>query len=306
MWKEWFNFSKTQQLGVLVLTILVVVSALFPTIHKTFFYKPFVPLDANSFQKVDSFFNSLDYLQQTKAKRFSFTDEERKVKPEPETFAFDPNTVSATQLVRLGLTASQAATIEKYRNKGGVFKTPNDFAKMYVVDAPMFKRLKAYIKIEKTEIIDSTRSYTSTAIAQSYKSEPPLHIELNAADTLELTKIRGIGRSYARRIISYRKLLGGYHSVNQLVEVYGFSSDLLEQIKPSIWADTSLVNKIDINLAEFQTLRTHPYLTNYQAKAIIYYRETMENFTSLDELTKHKLVDKETLEKIRPYLDIIE
>lgn len=305
MWKEWFNFSKTQQLGVLVLTILVIIVALYPKVHQSFFNKPFVSLGTENFQQVDSFFTSLSYTQKTRAKRFSFTDEERKVKPKPETFPFDPNTVTSTQLVRLGLSASQAATIEKYRSKGGVFVTPNDFAKMYVVDSAMFNRLKPYIQIERVEEKSITHHSKPSTTAANYKSEAPLYIELNSADTLELIKIRGIGKNYARRIISYRNVLGGYHSVEQLIEIYRFPPDLLEKIKPTIWTDTSLVNKIDINLADYQVLKAHPYLNNYQAKAIIYYRETMGNFTSLDDLTKHKLIEKETLQKIRPYLEII-
>lgn len=288
-----------------MLTILVIVIAIFPTVHQSFFYKPFVSLDSENFQQVDSFFTSLNYTPQTKAKRFSFTDEEKKLKPEPETFPFDPNTVSATQLVRLGLSVSQAATIERYRNKGGVFVTPFDFSKMYVIDSSMYNRLKPYIQIEQIEEDDTTHLTKPAAFRTNYKDEPPLYIELNTADTLEITKIKGIGRGYARRIISYRNLLGGFHSVDQLAEVYGFPPDLLESIRQTVWVDTLLVNKLNINLVEYQTLKAHPYLTNYQAKAIIYYRETMQNFKSLDEMVKHKLIDEETLQKIRPYLEII-
>ncbi|MDY0200484.1 MAG: helix-hairpin-helix domain-containing protein [Bacteroidales bacterium] len=305
MWKEWLSFSKTQQRGILVLIILVIAAALFPAVHQTFFYKPFVSLDSESFQRVDSFFTSLSYTAKATKEHFSFTDEEKNLRSEPESFPFDPNTINSTQLVRLGLSKSQATTIVKYRNKGGIFMTANDFSKMYVIDSAMFNRLKPYIQIELTEKNDTTHPTKPAVFSANYESEPPLYIELNTVDTLEITKIKGIGRGYARRIISYRNLLGGFHSVDQLAEVYGFPPDLLESIRSTVWVDTLLVNKLNINLVEYQTLKAHPYLTNHHAKAIIYYRETMGNFNSLDEMVKHKLIDKETLQKIRPYLEII-
>ena len=304
MWKEWLNFSRTQQLGVLVLTVLVLVIALFPTIHQSFFYKPFVSISPENFQQVDSFFTSLSYTKHVDTKKFSFIDEEQNQQSEPETFPFDPNTVSTTQLVKLGLSISQAATIVKYRSKGGVFITANDFSKMYVIDSSTFDRLKPFIQIEQIEENDSISIAQPTSITANYDSITPLYIELNTTDTLEITKIKGIGRSYARRIISYRNLLGGFYSITQLTEVYGFPPTLLEEIKHTVWVDTSLVNKLDINLVEYQTLKAHPYLTNQQAKAIIYYRETMENFNTLDEMVKHKLIDKETLERVKPYLKV--
>ena len=50
-------------------------------------------------------------------------------------------------------------------------------------------------------------------------------IELNQADTLTLKKIPGIGSTFARRIVGYRELLGGFYTVHQLAEVYGIDEE---------------------------------------------------------------------------------
>ena len=61
-----------------------------------------------------------------------------------ESFRFNPNTVSVSDLCRLGFTEKQAESIDLYRRKGGRFWRPSDFAKSYVVSDTLFRRLKKY------------------------------------------------------------------------------------------------------------------------------------------------------------------
>ena len=52
----------------------------------------------------------------------------------PESFAFDPNTVSATELQRLGLSEKQATGWLKFRGKRtNAFRKPEDIGKLYVL-----------------------------------------------------------------------------------------------------------------------------------------------------------------------------
>lgn len=66
-----------------------------------------------------------------------------------ERFVFDPNTISADSLCKLGLSLKQAQTILNYRNKGGVFRKKTDFAKMYVVNETLYCELEPYIIIKE-------------------------------------------------------------------------------------------------------------------------------------------------------------
>jgi len=304
MWQEWFSYTKSQRYGIIALASLVIMAALFPFVHQTLFTKPNPLIDTNTFYKVDSFLNTLSYSPPPTDRSISLEDEERPKSDEPELFHFDPNTVNSSDLVRLGLSPRQAATIENYRQKGGLFNKPEDFAKMYVIDKDMFERLKPYIQIASAPEPRPKDSITTPPQEQFANAEPRIYLELNSVDTLEITKIKGIGRSYARRIISYRERLGGFYNTNQLAEVYGFPKDLLPSIQNQVWVDTMAISKININLVDYYELRRHPYLTDYQARAIIYYRETMSNYVSLDELTLHKLIDMETFLKIKHYLTI--
>ena len=57
----------------------------------------------------------------------------------------------------------------------------------------------------------------------SIKPEPKKNIivELNSADTTLLMQVKGIGRGYAKGIIRFRGLTGGFVSIEQLKEIYG-------------------------------------------------------------------------------------
>ena len=65
-------------------------------------------------------------------------------------FVFNPNTITADSLQLLGFSPRQAATIVKYRTKGGIFRVKKDFAKMYVVDSLLYAQLAPYILLPDT------------------------------------------------------------------------------------------------------------------------------------------------------------
>ncbi len=62
-----------------------------------------------------------------------------------KTFPFNPNTITEDSLQMLGFSQRQAASIIKYRTRGGKFRVKRDFAKMYVVDSAKYASLEEYI-----------------------------------------------------------------------------------------------------------------------------------------------------------------
>ncbi len=63
-----------------------------------------------------------------------------------------------------------------------------------------------------------------------------------------------------------------------------------------------ILEKININKANFQTLLTIPGIQERQAASIVVYREANGLFLTLDELINVNHIGPATLEKIRPYL----
>ena len=72
----------------------------------------------------------------------------------------------------------------------------------------------------------SPNDVPTTGVFQKQEKYPEgTIVELNGADTTTLKKIPGIGSSFARRITKYRELLGGFHHIEQLAEVYGIDEE---------------------------------------------------------------------------------
>lgn len=72
-------------------------------------------------------------------------------------------------------------------------------------------------------------------------------VELNSADTTALKMVPGIGSVFAKRIIKYRDLLGGFYSVEQLGEVYGIDEDRYEAMKSWFSVDPSVISHLFVN-----------------------------------------------------------
>jgi DNA uptake protein ComE-like DNA-binding protein len=127
-------------------------------------------------------------------------------------------------------------------------------------------------------------------------------IELNVCDTSQLMKIPGIGTSFARRISSYKKLLGGYYRLQQLQEVYGMYEELYDKISPYLRVDTALIHPMPVNSASLDRLKSHPYFNFYHAKAIIEIRKKKGKINSINELAILEEFSEEDIERIRHYL----
>lgn len=127
-------------------------------------------------------------------------------------------------------------------------------------------------------------------------------VELNTADTTILKKVPGIGSTFARRIVKYRELLGGFYSVSQLREVYGIDEERYNAMKSWFSADVSAICRLTVNKMSLKELCRHPYINYQQARIIEQLRKQKgklagwENFQLLEEFTD---TDKE---KLMPYL----
>jgi competence protein ComEA len=57
------------------------------------------------------------------------------------------------------------------------------------------------------------------------------YLDLNAADSLALLSLPGIGPAYASRILAYRRAHGGFTSVEELRQVKGIGPKRLERLR---------------------------------------------------------------------------
>lgn len=143
--------------------------------------------------------------------------------------------------------------------------------------------------------------------AQGATTKPivlPIPANLNTADSAELERLPGIGPVLARRIIKYRKLLGGFYDTRQLREVYGISDSVYLLISHRVAADTASLVRINLNEAPESVLARHPYIGRYMARGIILYRAQAIRIRSLDELIINGIMTPQDLVRLECYLGI--
>lgn len=218
-------------------------------------------------------------------------------------FNFDPNTLDSAGWVSLGFSPKQTHSILKYRNAGAKFQRPEDLKKLFMVDEAKYAELEPFISIDPSTLNNIPKKKFEYPKWEKPKHELPL-IEINSADTTELMKLKGIGSSFAKRIVKYRELLGGYTSKAQVLEVYGMDTVRFNPIAAQLAVDTLVRVRININTAEAKELMRHPYIDKNQAVAIVNYRQQHGPFRSISELRKIHLIKEEDLERLRPYCSI--
>lgn len=203
-------------------------------------------------------------------------------------FSFNPNHLPAGQWRKLGLSEHQIAVIENYEAKGGRFYTKTDLKKIYTITAHDYERLEPYINLPDGNL---------------QRNETPIIVELNSADSAKLTRINGIGPSFAIRIMRYRDRLGGFYRKEQLKEIFGIDSLLYLDIAPQVKVNQAMIRKIDINKVTLNNLLVFPYLTYKQKNALIEYRNQHGAYTSLADLRNIPIIDEGILRKIEPYME---
>ena len=294
--KKYFTFSRREQRGVAVLLLLIGILLIVRYSLIKYSKPEVIYYDQSSFTK-DSIESS---FPKDRAKETSKTKSYKKTtKP----FEFNPNTLDEEGFKKLGLPMWTIQTIMKYRNSGGKFYKPDDFARIYNLDAEDYERLKSYIRIPAQPEKHAESLKPQFEKGKDVSKNIPV-IEINMADSLLLQELPGIGPVYARRIIKYRQRLGGFVNAEQLLEVYGMDTNRLSKIKPFVRIDTAYIRRIDLNHASFKDILRHPYMEYYLAKAIVNYRDKNNGFRNVNELRQINLIYDDLYYRIRPYFEI--
>lgn len=216
---------------------------------------------------------------------------------------FDPNTATETELLSLGLDNRTVKVLLKYREKSGRFRTKDDLKKIYNLSDIDFLRISSFVQIAENQTI--TKGYLESRpnndALKKGGNTAEVPVDLNRATVEELVQLRGIGRTFALRIIEHRERLGGFTSLNQLKEVYGLPDSTLHSITPFLRLISSPHRKIKINTATIEDL-AHPYLIRKQAEVIIRYRVNHGAFRNMEDVKKVGVLSDNVAEKLKPYI----
>ena len=301
MWKDFFYYSRSERRAVyflLFLIALLLVAIIFYSKRDN----ASSDLVENS-AEVDSFLADVKKVKEHSAKESK--DDCSDAHRTGLFFEFDPNSADSIELSRLGMPSYVVKNVLKYRAKGGRFKTPASFYKIYGLTPELFAELEPYIRIpeqlsarKRKQVFPKTDSIRIESHQQpSDKYSEGTKVNVNIADTIELKKIPGIGSVIARNIVAYRQRLGGFYDVKQLLEVRFFTPDLLEWF---VLGDTP-VNQLRVNRESLDKLRAHPYLNFYQAKIIVEHRKKRGEIKSLSQLSLYEEFTEKDLMRLSAY-----
>ncbi|WP_420385650.1 helix-hairpin-helix domain-containing protein [Roseivirga sp.] len=299
---KFLSFSKTEINGTVFLLIIIVCLLLSPQLYKIMLGDRY-----DSFEEDQALLDSL----------MSAINSSVSIEPvfEPKLSEFNPNEASLNELVSLGIPEFLSKRIIGYRNAGGVFKVKSDLMKIYNFPDSLFFRLESYIRMEdELQIREKERSVEKrtgrgvrrkAAVLMSelrFPDEPRL-IDINLADTTLFQKLHGIGSTYAKRIVAFREALGGFYSVDQVSDLYGMTDSLYYQIKSFLTiSDTVKLKVIPINVATFEQLNSHPYISYELTKEILLAKSKYGKFKKLEDLSRLSLLDSLGRSRLGPYL----
>lgn len=302
-------FSRTERRGLIVWMILILLVILVEKIYsyrqaRRTFTAEALEAQKEAVKDYQAFIASVRQKESEEKRRRQSTWYSSPGENAPVLTLFDPNTADSATFRQLGLPGWMARNILRYREKGGKFRRPDDFRKIYGLTEEQYHALSPYIRIAQTDTTHARPSlFLSEARTDSFpqkaeKYAPGTKIDLNRADTTELKKIPGIGSGIARLICSYRQRLGGFYHISQLREI-NLNDSLLTEL---FTIDTTVLVRIPVNRSGINRLNRHPYLNFYQAKALVEYRKKHGPLKNLKPFALYEEFTQEDLRRIARYL----
>ena len=287
-WNDWLDFNRRERSGILFLLLLSAAAWMAPFLYERLF--PPAPVT---------------WALQAPADTSEIID---------SLFEFDPNRASAATLQRLGLPRRTAATIVRYRKKGGRFDRPEDLRKIYNLSAADYQRIAAYIRINPP--LRKARRTAPPAVPASFPFDP------NRVSFDSLRRL-GVPARIAHTLINYREAGGVFRRPADLKKIYGMTANLLERLLPLIVLPPPLDSPgniepapdslpapavpplplaVDINRADAATWAQLSGIGPVLSERIVRFRERLGGFVSIDQVAETYGLPDSTFDVIRPQL----
>lgn len=129
-------------------------------------------------------------------------------------------------------------------------------------------------------------------------------IDINHADTTQWERLPGIGPVLARRIVTFRERLGGFHAIAQVGETFGLADSVFNKIQGMLVLGEVSLRKTDLNQTDEKSLADHPYINTKLARLIIRYRNNHGPFRRPEDLKGIPLVNDSIYRKLEKYFEV--
>lgn len=291
-WKTHLYFTKSERNGVVALGFFCLLLLVIPKLFR--FWKPAPEVDFSAFEQI-----------------IADTIADVATAPMPEPFYFNPNTLPVDSFLLLGLDKRTASAIERYRQKGGRFNKPADFARIYTLSDRDYKRLASFIRIPG-------KNYSWQ---QQTRREP--HYTRFNPNTVSYEEIlnMGVPAKTAHTWVNFRNKGGKFRQAEDLRKLYGLSAAQYERLAPWVnipaKADTATRNirsgtvhktprkqvRIDVNRATAAEWEELDGIGPAFARKITGFRDKLGGFANIDQVAETHGLPDSVFQFIRPQLD---
>ena len=300
---KFFHFSRSERLGALLLSFACALTFITPEILAWW--------DGNLFHESEP-----THLQIPLAGAANTSAQQSTAEvPSAALFQFDPNSADATTIERLGLSARLARTILKYREKGGKFRSAEDFQKIWGLEKSDYERLAPYIEISGTAAHFADK--TPEKQAELFNFDP------NSASEEELLRL-GIPEKAVQTMLKYREKGGKFRSAEDLKKLYSLRVEDAERLAPFVqiaaanppapamyqggggstktYSKSTFTGPLDINRASVEAWQQLPGIGERRALAIVNYRELLGGFLSIAQVGETRALPDSVFRQIEPLL----
>jgi competence protein ComEA len=294
--RNYFGFSRRETNGTLVLFVIILFLISLPLFYDYIIFRSFEISDGDK--------NKLDSLISMIQEKKPYADEE--LIP-VELFDFDPNSITKSDFIKLGIQEQVATRIINYRQAGGRFRVKSDLQKIYGFQEADFIRLQNFIdlpdKLEPNKKTEKKNENHAPILTTKASFTERIYFDINTADTVDLKSIRGIGSVLANRIVKYRQSLGGFVNHEQYNDIFGLSAEVIELLQRSTYVDENFEpNRININFGNRSDLMKHPYINRELSQKIIDHRAKNGPYPNLEALEASGIFNDSIFVKLKPYI----
>jgi competence ComEA-like helix-hairpin-helix protein len=283
--KSHFSFNKKERSGIFFLVLLIIL------LQVTYFF-----IKWNSPKRNSKF--TLNTKAQAKIDSLKLRE---LAKDTVKIYSFNPNFTTDYKGYTLGMSIQEIDRLRAYRESGKYVNSAADFQTVTKVSDSLLAVISPYFKFpEWTQKLEKR-----TEVSIPEKKQKPAIRDLNIATADDLKQINGIGEKLSKRIVKFRNRLGGFLVNEQLYDVYGLESEVVERaLKKFQILNPPKINKININTASADELTSLVYIQYDVAKKIVRYRQKNDAFKSFTELSTIEGFPKEKIERIKLYLSL--
>jgi len=281
--KSQFVFNKQQRIGVFLLVLLIV------ALQLVYFTVDFSSDDKGKYtnEELFAFQEGIDSITLANKKQ------ERVIHP------FNPNFISDYKGYVLGMSTEEIDRLHVFRKQNKYVNSSKEFQQVTQLSDSLLSVIAPYFKFPDWVVKRQQENYKKAKEANSYNRN------LNTTKAKDLVRAVELDYKMAYRVVNFRDKLGGFVSMDQLLDVYDLSPKNVLLIRKKFQLKTiPEIQKININLADVSELASIVYINNSLAQSIVDERLLREGFKSLDELKFVERFPEEKLERIKLYLTL--